>query len=175
MSKDLTKPFFKEDEKDDINGFLFDYSRYAKSKGWDDEMKCGMILKKGIVKVINAENDEKLKINRLRNIKQGEKETLQDYISRFEAYADAVKGLMRKGIGIWIECRKTIDVRDRERNDKRGLPIAEEKAHANNHNIDSIAVMIEALTINYMKQEINDASRLDKIETEIKEMMRMTP
>ncbi|CAG8537478.1 6109_t:CDS:2, partial [Scutellospora calospora] len=78
MSIDLTKPFFYGDEKDDIDGFLFDYGRYAKSKDWDEETKCEMdTLKDGIVKVINARSDEKLKINHLRNIKQGEKEILR--------------------------------------------------------------------------------------------------
>ncbi|CAG8634179.1 9179_t:CDS:2, partial [Scutellospora calospora] len=80
---------------DDIDRFLFDYRRYAKSKNWDEETKYRIVvihisdktktwvrklirscnnkwdtLKDGIVKVINARSDEKLKINRLKNIKQ---------------------------------------------------------------------------------------------------------
>ncbi|CAG8524967.1 25020_t:CDS:1 [Dentiscutata erythropus] len=121
MSKDLMKPFFHDKKKDDINGFLFDYSRYTKSKNWDNEMRCEMIvmhmpdetkawvrelikgcnnnwnkLEKGIVRVINTEGNEKLKINCLRNIKQGKKKMIREYTSRFEAYTDTVKDKIKE-------------------------------------------------------------------------------
>ena len=44
MSKNLIKPYFCDDKKDDIDGFLFDYSRYANSKDWDDETKYEMVV-----------------------------------------------------------------------------------------------------------------------------------
>lgn len=43
MSKDWTKPFFHKDNND-IDGFLFDYKRYANSKSWNEETRCGMIV-----------------------------------------------------------------------------------------------------------------------------------
>ncbi|CAG8483977.1 5539_t:CDS:2 [Cetraspora pellucida] len=41
--------------------------------------------------IINAKSNEILKINCLKNIKQGLKETIRGYTSRFKAYLDAIK------------------------------------------------------------------------------------
>ncbi|RIB07281.1 hypothetical protein C2G38_2214919 [Gigaspora rosea] len=69
--KDLTKPFFCEDEKDDIEVF-------------SSTMK------------VNAKIDDMIKINRLRNIKQGEKKMARGYTSRFDAYLDLVKNSVKE-------------------------------------------------------------------------------
>ncbi|RIB21743.1 hypothetical protein C2G38_1067107 [Gigaspora rosea] len=112
MSKDFTKPFFCGENKDDIEGFLFDYKRYVKSKSWNEETQCGMIVmhmleetkpwvreliktKNKWVDLMNAESNDVVKINRVRNIKQGESEIARGYASRFEAYLDPVKNSVR--------------------------------------------------------------------------------
>ncbi|CAG8511109.1 13454_t:CDS:2 [Racocetra fulgida] len=56
---------------------------------WDD-------VKDAIVKIVNAKNNDKTKISQLRNIKQGEKEILRRYASRFEDLAEALKGKIRQ-------------------------------------------------------------------------------
>ncbi|CAG8700722.1 901_t:CDS:1 [Cetraspora pellucida] len=188
MLKDLTKLFFHRKNKNNIDGFLFDYERFAKSKGWDEKTQCGMIvlhmleetkpwvrkliktktqwsdLMNAIVKIINAENDDRIKINQLRNIRQGERETARRYASRFEAYADVIKNKIRshkqcnwfldglcKSYRSRVECfclsnyikmkKYVLQIetfqKDREHHDKRSSLLVKEKS-----------IALKALTIN---------------------------
>ncbi|CAG8524946.1 25019_t:CDS:1 [Dentiscutata erythropus] len=51
--------------------------------------------------------------------------------------------------------------------------MAKEKSRLNDADIDSITTMIEALTINWVKQESINDSKIEKIETDIKELMKV--
>ncbi|CAG8763033.1 5584_t:CDS:2, partial [Cetraspora pellucida] len=200
MSKDLTKPFFHGENKDDINGFLFDYERFAKSKELIKTKTQWSDLKDAIVKIINAENDDRTKINRLRNIRQGERVTARGYASRFEAYTDVIKNKIRSyEQHDWFldglhepyrsrmecfcpfnyikarECVLQIETfqKDKEHRDKRGLLLVEEKSQPSKSTIDSITTVLEALTINWVNQEASDVTKIDKIEADIKELVKV--
>ncbi|CAG8712102.1 23057_t:CDS:2 [Dentiscutata erythropus] len=196
-SKDLTKPFFWGE--DNIEGFLFDYEKYAKSKGWDEETQCGMIVMHMLEETKPWVRGQR--INRLRNIKQGEKETVRGYASRYKAYLDLIKNSIREYEkrdwfldGLWEPFRskvtmfcpdtymKTRDTvlqienfqKDRERiEDKKYTFTIEERPQSGNTNVEGITAALEALTINCVKQETNDASRIDKLEENMKEIMKM--
>ncbi|KAF0439665.1 hypothetical protein F8M41_004137 [Gigaspora margarita] len=60
--------------------------------------------------------------------------------------------------------------RDREQNNRKSQLIVEKKSHSSDSDIDSITATIEALNINRVKQE-ND-NKIDKIESDIKELMK---
>ncbi|CAG8690179.1 6060_t:CDS:2 [Cetraspora pellucida] len=180
MSKDLTKPFFHEESKDDIDGFLFDYEQ---TKLWVRELirtkNQWADLKDAIIKIINAENDDRIRINWLRTMRQGEKETVRGYASRFEAYVDTVKNKVEtfcptsyvkaKDCALQIETFQ----KDREQyGDRKSVPIVEEKSQSIDTDIDNITAALRALTINRVKQETNEVSRIDKIEADVREMAR---
>ncbi|CAG8537537.1 6112_t:CDS:1, partial [Scutellospora calospora] len=141
-----------------------------------------------------------LKINHLRNIKQGEKEILRGYTSRFKAYLDAVKNRirsdkqrdwyldrMRETYRMRVEnfcprsfikakeCAFQIEnfQRDREQKDKKGISMVGEKSHSSDPDVDGITATLEALTLNRVKQENNNDSKIDKIESDIKELMKV--
>ncbi|CAG8545291.1 907_t:CDS:2, partial [Dentiscutata heterogama] len=60
-----------------------------------------------------------------------------------------------------------------ERNDRKGVSIVEEKSHSSETDIDGITASLKALTINRVKQEPNNDSKIDKIESDIKELMKV--
>ncbi|CAG8703109.1 2380_t:CDS:2 [Cetraspora pellucida] len=157
-------------------------------------------LKDTIIKIINAENDDRIRINRLRTMRQGEKETVRGYASRFEAYINAVKNKVRSyeqrdwfldGLRepYWFkvetfcptsyvkakDCVLQIETfqKDRERyGDRKSVPIVEEKSQSTDTDIDNIMAALGALMINHVKQETNEVSRIDKIEADVREMAR---
>ncbi|CAG8715019.1 7310_t:CDS:2, partial [Racocetra fulgida] len=187
MSKDLTKLFFHDEDKDDIDGFLFDYERYAKSKSWDEETQS-------VGSKTNKDKDTVLK-----NIKQVEKETVQGYASRFEAYMDSLNNTVRNYEKCdWFlnslleayrskveafcpsnyakakDCTLQIESfqKNREFNYKRrALTMGEEKPSVN-ADIDNMTAVFEALTINQVKQETSDERRIDRIESDISEIVK---
>ncbi|CAG8769432.1 9623_t:CDS:1, partial [Racocetra fulgida] len=57
--------------------------------------------------------------------------------------------------------------------DKRNLPVIEEKLQTNESDIDSITTALEALTINRVKQETDNGTKIDKIESDIKELVKV--
>ncbi|CAG8742318.1 14671_t:CDS:2, partial [Racocetra fulgida] len=91
---DKTKPFYHEEEGEDVKGFLLDYDAYATSKDWNDDCKRQVLglfvddhlrlwirslikskttwadLKKGIIDTTSATYNIDKKIKRLMNIKQ---------------------------------------------------------------------------------------------------------
>ncbi|CAG8548280.1 10017_t:CDS:2 [Dentiscutata erythropus] len=132
MSKDLTKLFFHDEEKDNVDGELIG----GYNKDWDK-------LEKGIVKVINNEDNEKLKINCLKNIEQAKKEIIKGYTSRFENfYPDNYT--RAKGTAFQIE------------------------------NTDNITASLEALTVNCVKQENINNDKINRIESDVKELIKIT-
>src|SRR6185312_7030522 len=63
--------------------------------------------------------------------------------------------------------------RDRERNDRKEVSMVEEKSHSSETDVDDITASLEALTINWVKQKPNNNSKIDKIESDIKELMKV--
>ncbi|CAG8674146.1 8519_t:CDS:2, partial [Dentiscutata erythropus] len=63
---------------------------------------------------------------------------------------------------------------DREQiDDKKYTLIVEERPRSNETDVEGITVALEALTINCVKQETNEISRIDKLENSMKKMVKM--
>ncbi|CAG8463162.1 18053_t:CDS:2, partial [Dentiscutata erythropus] len=154
--------------KDDIEGFLFDYEKEL------IRTKCTWKnLNEEIVKIINAKSADVIKINRLRNIKQGEKETVREFASRFEAYLDPIKDSIKEKTKESVLLIENFQ-KDRERIDnKKGILATEERAQSNDADVEGITMALGALTINRVKQETNNVSRIDKLEENMKEITKM--
>ncbi|CAG8628461.1 14032_t:CDS:2, partial [Ambispora leptoticha] len=95
-SKDLTVPIYRGAEVDDIKNFLFDFEGYGKAKkDLIQSKKTWKDLKKEIVEKIKSDNETEVKINRLKRVKQDERESVREYTNRYEAYTQAVKSQLR--------------------------------------------------------------------------------
>ncbi|CAG8485462.1 7455_t:CDS:2, partial [Dentiscutata erythropus] len=83
-------------EVDDIENFLFDYKGYAKAKKYNEETTCFKTsLKTKISEKIKAENEPKIKILRLKHLKQEEKKLVREYMNRYEAHIEHVNTKLR--------------------------------------------------------------------------------
>lgn len=134
-------------------------------------------------------------INRLRNIRQGENETIRGYASRVEAYIEALTSGVR-GYEKWDwflnglrepyqtkveafcptnyttarECAFQIEnfQRDQElNNEKKSVVTMEEWSQSGDSDVDSIAAALGALAINWVKHD--EVNKIEKIESDIKE------
>ncbi|CAG8821545.1 16604_t:CDS:2, partial [Cetraspora pellucida] len=52
------------------------------------------------------------------------------------------------------------------------MPIIEKKSQSSDSDIDNIMAAFKALTINHVKHKTNEVSRIDKIEIDIREMIK---
>ncbi|CAG8505849.1 3993_t:CDS:2 [Dentiscutata erythropus] len=146
MSKDLTKPFFHNKKKDDIDGFLFNYSRYAKSKNWDDKTKYRMI----VMHMPDKTKNEKLYRLRVENF-------CPNNFSKAKVTALQIESFQK----------------DRKQSNNRNLTMAEEKSYLNDAEVDGITAIMKAPTVNRVKQESISNSKIEKIEMDIKELMKV--
>ncbi|CAG8639725.1 3199_t:CDS:2, partial [Racocetra fulgida] len=56
--------------------------------------------------------------------------------------------------------------------DKKGPLVVEEKSQSNETGVDSITNALEALTINKISQKASNVTKMDKIESDIKELVK---